>query len=107
MCLLPGIVIAQSEIPEESPVELVRITPEPFDDFLLFEFDVKDEGIHEVKIMIRNSINELVFMEKVQVSEGQEAIRIETVNFFQTGIYGIKVKIDHKYTVVRKFKHVH
>lgn len=86
--------------------ELLRVVPEPFHDFLRFEFDVHDTAQHEVKIMIINERHETVFMEKVLIFEGHEQITVNTIDFFLPGMYSIKVKIDKRYKYVRKNKWV-
>lgn len=91
---------------DSAKVELVHISPEPFHDFLKFEFAVHDTGMHEVKISIMNEQHDLVFMEKVLVLQGHEIITINTIDFHLPGTYVIKVKIDHKYQYLRKFKWV-
>lgn len=86
------------------PVELVRVWPEPFADFLQFDFAVHDTAQHIVKIMIINERHETVFMEKVQVFQGHEQIKVNTIDFFLPGIYSIKVKCDQKYRFLKKLK---
>lgn len=87
-------------------VELLRVVPEPFHDFLRFEFDVHDTAQHEVKIQIINERQEVMFMEKVLIFEGHEQITVNTIDFFLPGMYSIKVKIDRRYKYVRKNKWV-
>jgi hypothetical protein len=85
-------------------IELQRISPQPFYDFLQFDFKVMDDSKHEVKIYVVNSQNELVFFESVLVYPEHEKIRISTIDFFMTGLYSIQVKIDGKYQYFRSFK---
>ncbi|MCW5907886.1 MAG: hypothetical protein KIS94_08510 [Chitinophagales bacterium] len=92
------------DIVDTTRIELVRISPEPFYDFLQFDFKVHDGEEHTVKIYIINSQHELVFFEMVQVYEGHERIRISTIDFFMVGLYAIQIKIDGKYQMFRSFK---
>lgn len=83
---------------------LRRIWPEPFYDFLQFDFNVYDCTEHGVEIKIVNSQNELVYSNNVQLCEGHESIRFSTVDFFMTGLYSIQIRIDNKFMYYRNFK---
>lgn len=83
---------------------LRRIWPEPFYDFVQLDFQVFDCTEHGVEIKMVNSQNELVYSGTVQLCEGHESVRINTVDFFMVGLYSIQIKIDNKYTYYRKFK---
>jgi hypothetical protein len=83
---------------------LLRIWPEPFYDYLQLDFLVFDCTEHGVEIKIVNSQNELVYSDIVQLCDGHENVRINTIDFFMTGLYSIQVKIDNKYVYYRTFK---
>ena len=87
-----------------SHIELQRIWPEPFRDFLQFDFVVLDEKKHDVKIHVVDSEHQLMFYERVQVYPGHEKIRISTIDFFMQGVYSIQINIDGQYKYFRSFK---
>lgn len=94
-----------AEVHEKTASALLRrIWPEPFYDFVQLDFQVFDCTEHGVEIKIVNSQNELVYSNTVQLCEGHESVRINTVDFFMTGLYSIQIKIDNKYMYYRKFK---
>ncbi len=94
-----------AEVHEKTASALLRkIWPEPFYDFVQMDFQVFDCTEHGVEIKIVNSQNELVYSNIVQLCEGHESVRINTVDFFMTGIYSIQIKIDNKYMYYRNFK---
>lgn len=85
-------------------VELLKISPEPFHDFLRFDFQINDGQMHEVKIQISNPEQKPIFMEVVYIYPGHESITINTLDFHLKGDYYIKVKVDNRYKFVRKNK---
>ncbi len=93
-----------STLQKESSIELLKVWPEPFRDYLYFDFNVTDTTEHVVKIQIVNERHETVFMEKVFVYEGHETITVSTIDFHIKGIYSIKVTVDKKYRYLRKYK---
>lgn len=98
------LVLDSNDVFDTTHIELLRMFPEPFYDFLQFDFLVHDNNEHEVKIYIVNSQNELVYFQQVQVYTGHENIRINTIDFFMNGLYSIQIKIDKEYHYLRTFK---
>lgn len=103
LVMLSGTAMAASE-EDTSKVQLIRIYPEPFHEVLTFEFKVLDDKMHPVQIYIMNTRDELVFFESVLVYQNHEKITISTIDFFDIGMYSIKVEIDKKYKILKKFK---
>lgn len=97
-------VAVRAEEDDTTKIQLVRIYPEPFHEVLTFEFIVKDDVMHPVQIHIMNTRDELVFFESVLVYKNHEKITINTIDFFDTGMYSIKVEMDRKYKILKKFK---
>lgn len=95
---------AASEKVDTTKIELTKISPEPFHDFLKFEFIVHDGKQHDVRITIMNSQHERVFYERVLVYEGHETITINTSDFYMLGIYSIQIKLDGRYVYKRTNK---
>lgn len=98
------LVLDTADVYDTTKIELLRMFPEPFYDFLQFDFLVHDNNEHEVKIYIVNSQNELVYFQQVQVYTGHENIRVNTIDFFMNGLYSIQIKIDKEYHYLRTFK---
>lgn len=98
------LVLDSVDVFDTTKIELLKMFPEPFYDFLQFNFLVHDDNEHTVKIYLANSQNELVYFEQVQVYKGHENIRINTIDLFLTGLYSIQIKIDNKYHYLRTFK---
>lgn len=103
--LVLGIYIPALFAKEDSlVVELVTIYPEPFHDFLKFEFKVKDTAHHIITIKISDNENGLVFYEKVPVYAGHETITVNTIDFFVRGFYSILVQTDRHHKTIRRYK---
>lgn len=98
------LVLDSNDVYDTTKIELLKMFPEPFYDFLQFDFLVHDNNEHDVKIYIVNSQNELVYYQQVQVYTGHENIRVNTIDFFMNGLYSIQIKIDKKYHYLRTFK---
>lgn len=89
---------------DTTKIELVKLSPEPFHDFLKFEFKVHDGKEHHVRITIMNSQHERVYAERILVYEGHETITVNTTDFFMLGIYSIQIKMDGRYHYKRTSK---
>lgn len=98
------LILDSNDVYDTTKIELLKMFPEPFYDFLQFDFLVHDNNEHDVKIYIVNSQNELVYYQQVQVYTGHENIRVNTIDFFMNGLYSIQIKIDKKYHYLRTFK---
>lgn len=102
--LLSTAMVADSTHRHQPSVELLKVWPEPFHDFLYFEFNVTDTSEHMVKIQIVNERHETVFMERVFVYEGHETITVSTIDFHIAGLYSIKITLDNRQRYLRKYK---
>ncbi|MBL0310559.1 MAG: hypothetical protein IPP77_13060 [Bacteroidetes bacterium] len=99
--LIPAQAAAESD---SSQIELVQVYPEPFHEILTFEFKVYDDQIHPVKIKIMNTLDELVFFQSVLIYKNHEKITVNTEDFFDIGLYSIKLDLGRKYEVIKKYK---
>jgi hypothetical protein len=102
-CLLISGANASEKI-DSTKIELAKLSPEPFHDFLKFEFKVHDGKQHNVRITIMNSNHERVYSERMLVYEGHEDITINTSDFYMQGIYSIQIRLDGRYVYKRTNK---
>ncbi|MBL7779057.1 MAG: hypothetical protein JNK66_12295 [Chitinophagales bacterium] len=100
---VPAVVLAFGT--DSSKIELLSVSPEPFREELKFAFKVHDGADHIVKIVIHDVNHHKILTEEVHVYPGHEMLTISTIDFWAKGMYSVKVKVDGKLYMLRKFRH--
>lgn len=103
VALLPASAFAAGT--DSSKIELLSVSPEPFREELKFTFKIHDGADHIVKIVMHDVNHHKVLTEEVHVYPGHETLTINTIDFWAKGMYSVKVKVDGKLYMLRKFRH--
>ncbi|MCS6935807.1 MAG: DUF3244 domain-containing protein [Chitinophagales bacterium] len=90
---------------DSTRIELLHVGPEPFREELKFTFKIHDGKDHVVKVIIHDANQHKVLMQEVHVYPGHETVTISTIDFWAKGMYSVKVKVDGKLYMLRKFRH--